>query len=84
MNNLNSQLKRPRVPAPAVCKHIRLAADIAERLWNSGFSVISGGGPGIMEAINKGGCAGPSLSVGLNITLPGTKGKNTAHPHHSR
>ena len=46
------------------------AEEISRLLSDSGFAVISGGGPGIMEAVNKGGFMGKSASIGLNIQLP--------------
>jgi len=50
--------------------HYENARDVAKLLSDAGFSIISGGGPGIMEAANRGGEEGKSVSVGLNIELP--------------
>ena len=53
------------------------AERIARLLSDAGFSVISGGGPGLMEAANRGAFAGKSPAIGLNILLPEEKGGNT-------
>lgn len=50
--------------------YYKLTEEIALRLSDAGFSVISGGGPGVMEAANKGAYKGKSPSIGLNIELP--------------
>ncbi|MDA8095775.1 MAG: TIGR00730 family Rossman fold protein [Betaproteobacteria bacterium] len=55
---------------PADHPYYMLTEQIARQLSDAGFSVISGGGPGIMEAANKGAYFGRSPSIGLNIQLP--------------
>src|SRR5206468_7436158 len=52
------------------------AERIARLLSDAGFSVISGGGPGLMEAVNRGAHGGRSPAIGLNILLPHEQGGN--------
>jgi uncharacterized protein (TIGR00730 family) len=51
-------------------KYYRLAVEVAEKIVEHGYGIITGGGPGIMEAGNKGAHIAGGTSVGLNIELP--------------
>jgi len=50
--------------------HYQLAREVGQRLGDAGYAIMTGGGPGIMEAGNRGAAEADAPSIGLNIDLP--------------
>ncbi len=61
---------------PVGHKYYTLTEEISAGLARSGFAVITGGGPGLMEAANKGAAEAGGVSIGLNISLPHEQAPN--------
>ena len=61
---------------PEGSKYYNLAVEVARQLSDAGFHIITGGGPSVMEAANRGGYEGASKSIGLNIEIPSEQTAN--------
>jgi len=57
-------------------RYYKKTVEVSRLLAQSGYSIITGGGPGIMEAANKGAVMGGGMSIGLNIVLPHEQAAN--------